>query len=63
MLQIIKGREPASLTAYRKTVYATDDGCNKADIRKKLLAEQGCLCAYCMRRIHENSMSMPIALK
>ena len=55
MLLIQKGREPASLTAYRKTPFAYYDGCNKSDIRKKLLAEQGCLCAYCMRRIHEKN--------
>lgn len=55
MLLIKKGREPDSLTKYRKTAYATYDGCNKTDIRKKLLVEQGCLCAYCMRRIDEGN--------
>lgn len=58
MLLIQKGREPASLTAHRKTPYASYDNCNKADIRKSLLAEQGCLCAYCMRRIHEDTMKI-----
>ena len=58
MLVIRKGREPASLTAHRKTPYATYDNCDKTDIRKSLLAEQGCLCAYCMRRIHEDRMKI-----
>lgn len=58
MLQINKGREPSSLTAYRKKPYATYDGCNKADIRRNLLVEQGCLCAYCMRRIREDNMQI-----
>lgn len=53
MLLINKGREPKSLTAYRKTKGAYYDGCNKDDIRESLLREQGYLCAYCMRRIHK----------
>lgn len=55
MLLIKKGREPNSLTEYRKKAYATYEGCRKEDIRKNLLAEQGYLCAYCMRRINENN--------
>ena len=40
MLLIKKGREPDSLSRYRKTAYATYDGCNKTDIRKNLLADR-----------------------
>ena len=58
MLLITKGKEPDSLTAYRKTPFATYDGCNKTDIRKSLLKEQGYLCAYCMRRIREDSVQI-----
>lgn len=58
MIYIKKGKEPPSLTAYKKEKFAYFDGCNKEDIRKNLLAEQGRLCAYCMRRIDEDSMKI-----
>lgn len=51
MILIKKGKEPPSLTRYRKLPDAYYDGCDKADIRESLLKEQGYLCAYCMRRI------------
>lgn len=44
--------EPRTLVETRSTPGATFDGCNKNDIRKALLLEQGYLCAYCMRRIN-----------
>lgn len=53
MIYIQKGKEPASLTAYKKQAHAYYDGCNKDDIRENLLREQGYLCAYCMRRIEK----------
>lgn len=55
MILIKKGKEPESLTVYRKSPFAYYDGCNKEDIRRNLLEEQGCLCAYCMRRIRLNN--------
>ncbi len=58
MLVIKKGREPKSLTEYRLKSNAYFDGCNKGDIRKSLLSEQGYLCAYCMKRISENNMKI-----
>jgi len=58
MIYIQKGKEPKSLTTYKKEKYAYFDGCNKADIRKNLLQEQGYLCAYCMRRIDEKHMKI-----
>lgn len=58
MIYIEKGKEPDSLTRYRQKEFAYFDGCNKSDIRKKLLEEQGSLCAYCMRRITETSMKI-----
>ena len=52
MFCIVKGKEPASLTQYKKTKGAYFDGFTKKDdIRQALLEEQGYLCAYCMRRI------------
>ena len=52
MFYIIKGKEPSSLTQYKKTKGAYFDGFSKKDdIRRALLEEQGYLCAYCMRRI------------
>lgn len=58
MIYIQKGPEPASLTEYKKQQYAYFDGCNKEDIREKLLEEQGDLCAYCMRRIDKDHMKI-----
>lgn len=52
MIYIHKTAEPNSLTEYKKQSGAYYDGFkNKDDIRRKLLEEQGYLCAYCMRRI------------
>ncbi|MCT4620168.1 MAG: TIGR02646 family protein [Marinisporobacter sp.] len=58
MLLIKKGKEPSSLTEYKTQSNAYYDGCNKSDIRKALLNEQGYLCAYCMKRISETSMTV-----
>lgn len=57
MRYIKKGMEPRSLTKYKLQSNAYYDGCNKADIRKKLLEDQGYLCAYCMRRISDGNLS------
>jgi len=51
MKYIQKGVEPNSLKNYRSTPNATFDSCNKKDIRKALIREQGAICAYCMQRI------------
>ena len=45
MRYIKKGMEPRSLTKYKLQSNAYYDGCNKADIRKRLLEDQGYLCA------------------
>lgn len=58
MLLIKKGREPNSLTEYKKQNNAYYDGCNKEDIREALLKEQGYLCAYCMKRISKDNMKI-----
>ena len=59
MLFIRKGSEPDSLIKYRKEKFAYYDGYEKKDdIRKKLLEEQGYLCAYCMRRINIKNMKI-----
>lgn len=59
MLYIQKGREPESLMQYRKEKFAYYDGYPyKDDIREKLLAEQGYLCAYCMQRIDKEHMKI-----
>lgn len=58
MIYIQKGPEPTSLTEYKKQQYAYFDGCNKEDIREKLLQEQGDLCAYCMKRIDKDHMKI-----
>lgn len=58
MIYIKKGNEPLSLTKYKKEPFAYFDGCNKDDIRDKLLQEQGAICAYCMRRIDKKHMKI-----
>jgi uncharacterized protein (TIGR02646 family) len=58
MRLIKKGKEPNSLMEYKKQSNAYYDGCNKIDIRKALLEEQGYLCAYCMERISEEKMTI-----
>lgn len=59
MLYIEKGKEPGSLTQYKKQKYAYFDGYKeKDDVRKQLLKEQGYLCAYCMRRIDLRHMKI-----
>jgi uncharacterized protein (TIGR02646 family) len=58
MLLIKKGKEPNSLTEYKRQSNAYYDGCNKSDIKKALLKEQGYLCAYCMKRISETDMTI-----
>lgn len=59
MIYISKGKEPASLTEYRKEKFAYYDGYkDKGDIRNALLKEQGYLCAYCMRRISREKMKI-----
>lgn len=52
MFYIKKGKEPRSLTVYKKQTGAYYDGfAEKDEIREHLLEEQGYLCGYCMRRI------------
>ena len=61
MIRIEKGKEPRSLTEYKMQENASfqDLPINvKNDIRLHLLKEQGYLCAYCMRRIHQDSMKI-----
>ena len=59
MIYIRKGREPRSLTEYKKHPNATYDGYReKNDVRQALLEEQGYICAYCMRRIGKDSMKI-----
>lgn len=51
MVLIVKQCEPASLHLHRNTFGADFDGLDKTELRSSLLAEQGYLCAYCMKRI------------
>lgn len=53
MIYIHKGSEPRSLVEHRCTPGADFDGLDKTELRECLLEEQGYLCAYCMKRIHD----------
>lgn len=63
MRNITKSKPPKSLVAYAKARGAYYGG-QKAevtrDIRTSLLAEQGYLCCYCMKRIYTGSNSMKV---
>lgn len=52
MIYIKKTSEPRSLVEHRCTPGADFDGLDKSELREYLLKEQGYLCAYCMKRIH-----------
>lgn len=61
MILINKQSNPQSLSIYKNTEGATYDACPteiKDDIRKKLLREQGYVCAYCMAAIDIGKMKI-----
>jgi uncharacterized protein (TIGR02646 family) len=59
MKQIMKGREPRSLTEHRAASHASYDNYNdKTGLREALLGEQGSLCCYCMSRISSAKMKI-----
>ena len=59
MRRIVKQREPAELTAHRRTQVGVDyDNAPKEPMRKALLAEQESLCAYCMKQIELGAMKI-----
>lgn len=61
MRQIVKGAEPASLTAHRQTPHGDYDNYGpKDDLRYSLIAEQRGLCCYCMGRVHNGPTTMKI---
>jgi uncharacterized protein (TIGR02646 family) len=59
MKRIIKGTEPLCLLQYRQTEGANYEGYHpKEPLKRALLAEQGYICCYCMRRISEATMEI-----
>lgn len=61
MRAIIKGPEPASLTAHREKLHSDyDNYLFKNDLRHALVTEQRGLCCYCMGRIREGPNTMKI---
>ncbi len=59
MIFIEKGQEPASLIKYKQQNGAYYDGFSqKENVREALLIEQGHICAYCMRRIAKDTMTI-----
>ena len=55
MKRIVKGKEPSSLTEHRTSQHSSYANLNKDGVRASLLAEQGHLCCYCMKRIPESN--------
>ena len=53
MIYIEKNAEPYSLKANSRTPGADFDSLDKTELRDFLLAEQGHLCAYCMKRVND----------
>jgi uncharacterized protein (TIGR02646 family) len=61
MRTIIKGAEPASLAAHRRTPHADyDNYADKDALRHALVTDQRGLCCYCMGRIHNGPATMKI---
>jgi uncharacterized protein (TIGR02646 family) len=59
--QIVKGAEPASLTAHRQTPHCDYENYGpKEDLRHALVTEQRGLCCYCMGRVHNAPTTMKI---
>jgi uncharacterized protein (TIGR02646 family) len=61
MRPIIKGADPASLTAHRQTPRCDyDNYADKVTLRHALVTEQRGICCYCMGRIHNGPLTMKI---
>lgn len=66
MIVIKKGREPQSLTTYRKEKFASYSGMPKdvkEEVLESLMNEQGHLCAYCMRKIPQNKTEPGVTIE
>lgn len=61
MRRIVKQAEPQSLTQHRANAHAGYDNYQQKDeLRDSLVAEQGAICCYCLRRIHPVGDQMKI---
>jgi uncharacterized protein (TIGR02646 family) len=61
MRQIVKEREPRTLTEHRASPHADyENYADKAGLREALVREQGGLCCYCMQRIAPDGRQMKI---
>lgn len=59
MKHILKGSEPESLTLHRGNKHSNYDNYRDKDaLRDSLMAEQGNICCYCMRRINKSEMKI-----
>lgn len=59
MKAIVKRNEPASLIEHRASQHASYENLDKENVRASLLAEQGHICCYCMKRIPETNVMPP----
>lgn len=63
MILIKKNRIPSSLVEYKRTTNASFDNLPKEvkkELRTSLLKEQGYICAYCMRKLEDDSSKVKI---
>ena len=63
MILIKKNRIPSSLVEYKRTINASFDNLPrevKDRLRTSLLKEQGYICAYCMKKLEDDSSKVKI---
>jgi uncharacterized protein (TIGR02646 family) len=63
MLRYAKGAAPPVLAGWQATPHATWDSLSASDkdqVREAILRDQGCLCAYCQRRIPTSDGRMKV---
>lgn len=61
MRQIIKKREPRSLTEHRASSHADyENYADKQGLREAIVRDQGGICCYCMQRIKPDERRMKI---
>ena len=66
MIKIEKGKEPPELMAYRKQKFSSYEDMPKNvhdAVVASLMKEQGCICAYCMRKIPQKHKEPAVTIE